>query len=255
MAVSTYFDGGTWQYTLDGPEGLDQVVGTTFFPGVGARVDVWPLSFVGIDGHARVSLVNFVISNADDIKLEPGSFTTWQIDTGLFLKARYLVELEGVGFGIGGRVGYRYQGATNAPQDIPHADNTGRVPLTLVPGFDVHALAVGAEVYVPVILAGRRLEIDVRAEALPVTLYAEKPDAPGENSSAFGVSAGVDVRYDLLGGFFLELGGGATGMSATFEGTGDRVRLSDVADETEAYQGGGVLNWSASFRGGLGFMY
>jgi hypothetical protein len=44
-------------------------------------------------------------------------------------------------------------------------------------------------------------------------------------------------------------------MSATFEGTGDRVRLSDVADETEAYQGGGVLNWSASFRGGLGFMY
>ena len=101
-------------------------------------------------------------------------------------------------FGIPGG----YTRATNAPQDIPYADNTGRVPLTLVPGFDVHALAVGAEVYVPVILAGRRLEIDVRAEALPVTLYAEKPDAPGENSSAFGVSAGVDVRYDLLGGFF-----------------------------------------------------
>ena len=254
-AVSTWFDGGTWSYGLDGPGTLDQNVGSALFPGVGVRLDLWPVSFFGIDAQARYSALDFVVQNADELQLDPGAISTSHIEAGVFLKARYLLELDGFGIGFGGRVGYRTWLASTVPQTVPGLDAETRVPVTIVPGFDLQALAVGGEVFVPILVGGRRLEIDLRAEALPLMAYSEKPDAPGDGQGFVGFSGALDVRLDLVAGVFVEVGAATTGTTLAFDGAGDRQRISPDTGLPEALAGGSGLNLTASFHTGLGFMY
>lgn len=254
-SVSTWFDGGTWSYGLDGTGTLDQNVGSAFFPGVGVRLDLWPVSFFGIDAQARFSALDFVVQNADDLQLDPGAISTSHIEAGVFLKARHLLEMDGFGIGVGGRVGYRTWLASTVPQTVPGLEAETRVPVTIVPGFDLHALAVGGEVFVPIVVGGRRLEVDLRAEALPLMAYTEKPDAPGDGQGFVGFSGALDVRLDLVAGVFVELGAATTGTTLAFDGVGDRQRISPDTGLPEALAGGSGLNLTASFHTGLGFMY
>jgi len=254
-AISAWFDGGTWSYGLDGKGDLDQNVGAAFFPGAGARLDLWPVSFIGIDAQARYSALDFVVKNADELQLDPGAISTSHFEAGVFAKARYLLELDGFGIGFGGRIGYRTWLASNVPQTVPGLEADTRVALTIVPGFDLHALAVGGELFVPVMLGDRRLEIDLRAEALPLTVYTEKPDAPGDGQGFIGFSGALDVRLDLVAGVFVEVGAATTGTTLAFDGAGDRLRLSTETGLPETLEGGSGLNVTASFHAGLGFMY
>lgn len=245
FALSAAFDGGTWHYQFDGAGIGDTTVDAPFYPGGSVLIDAWPISWLGVDAEVGASFVPFKI-NGGPIVVSPTEFTSVQLRGGGTSKIRYTLKN---GIGLGGRVGYRYFGATVDAQTV----NNGADNLTVVPGYQLHALSVGAEIFVPILIGGNRLEIDVRADGLPATFYAEQPDNPGRTSLAFGWYAQVAARYDLAGGVFFEARGQSTGTSVAYADQGERKAF--VGNTLQQLQGGSVLNLTAGFSVGLGFMF
>ena len=247
FALSGAFDGALWSYGFDGAGVGDAEVLAPFYPGGSALVDVWPLSWLGADAEVAFAAVPFRIVEGE-VPVTPNEFISVQSRVGAALKLRYTLKN---GIGLGGRVGYRYFGATVEAQTIENEGETKN--LTVVPGYTLHALAVGAEIFLPILIGGNRLEIDLRADGLPATFYAEQPDNPGRQSLAFGWAVSVAGRYDLVSGFFLELRGHSTGTTVTYTEEGERNAF--VGDTLQRLQGGSVLNLTAGFSTGVGFMF
>ena len=63
------------------------------------------------------------------------------------------------------------------------------------------------------------------------------------------------TRFDLYGGFFVELAGKSTGATINFEGEGDRVTVGGNETDLVTLKGGRSLNVAAGFSVGVGFMY
>lgn len=245
FALSAAFDGGTWHYQFDGAGIGDTTVDAPFYPGGSVLIDAWPISWLGMDAEVGASVVPFKI-NGGPIVVSPTEFTSIQLRGGGTAKIRYTLKN---GIGLGGRAGYRYLGATVESQTV----NGGADNLTVVPGYQLHALSVGAEIFVPILIGGHRLEIDVRADGLPATFYAEQPDNPGRTSLAFGWYAQIAARYDVAGGVFFEARGQSTGTSVAYSDQGERKAF--VGNTLQQLQGGSVLNLAAGFSVGLGFMF
>jgi hypothetical protein len=244
FALSGAFDGATWRY--DGVDG--EVVAAGFYPGGSVLLDLWPLTWLGLDTELAFAGLRFEIDQSAGA-VTPAEFASLQTRIGAALKLRYTLDN---GLGLGGRVGYRYFGATVEPQTV--LDGGEPRNLTIVPGYTLHALAVGAEVFVPMIIGGRRLEVEVRADGLPgVTRYDEQPDNPGDKTLAFGWAVSVAARYDVVKGFFVEGRGQSTGAAVTYTEQGNRNVF--VGGALQTLQGGSVLNLMAGFSAGIGFMF
>ena len=247
LALSGAFDGGTWRYTFDGNGVGDTNLVAPFYVGGSALIDVWPVPWLGADLELAFAGVPFVIGGP--IPVVPASFISVQSRVGAALKLRYAMQN---GVGIGGRLGYRYYGASVETQTI--LSGTTLETLTVVPGYTLHALALGVELFVPIIIGGKRLEIDLRADALPgLSFYQEQPDNPGGKTLAYGWSLLLAARYDLAAGFFLEARGQSTGASVTYTQEGERQAF--VGPTLQNLQGGTVLNLVLGFSTGIGFMF
>ena len=226
FAASGTFYGAGWTYTFDGNNNIEpDPVNAGFYPGGALRVDLWPTEFFGIDAGVSASLVQFLINSSANITVAPSRFSSTRINAGGALKLRWLARFADDGplrlIGLGGRLGYRlWQGSV----ETQRVNGTDRI-LTVVPGFSLHSLAVGPEIYLPIFVFDRRLELELKVDALPLTRYAETPDNPGQNSLAFGYHAELSVRVDVVSGFFIEAAGTSTGLTINFEGTGDRVTV------------------------------
>ena len=257
LAVSGAFDGATWQYNFTpnaGPQPQPVVAG--FYPGGSIRADLWPLPFLGIDAGGTLSTVQFVLNSSPELIITPGKFISYHIDAGVSGRGRYMLRVadEGpfqhIGFGV--RAGYRIWNATVETQN---GNNTQEDRLlTVVPGFTMHALAVGPEIFIPIFIGQNRLELELKLDTLPFTNYSEEPDNPGATALAFGYHAEVQLRYDIFGGFFVEAVGKSTGATIQFDGTGDRVTV-DGARQFVALEGGRSLTYNLGFSIGVGFMY
>jgi hypothetical protein len=119
----------------------------------------------------------------------------------------------------------------------------------------MHALTVGPELYVPLFVLDRRFEIEFKVDTMPLTRYEEAPDNPGKSSLAFGYHAELLTRFDLFGGFFVELAGKSTGATINFDGEGDRITVVPANAEFVTLKGGRSLNLVGGFSVGVGFMY
>jgi hypothetical protein len=255
IAVSGAFDGATWLYAFDGNAGLSMPqVRANFYPGFSVRGDIWPLPFLGFDVHGALSAVQFEIKNGADLQIAPEKFVSYQTNAGLSARGRYTFRLGDDGvlrvIGVGGRLGYRFFGSSVETQTV-----SGGPILTVVPGFALHGLAVGPELYVPLFVADRRIEIELKLDGMPATFYNESPDNPGQSSLAFGYHAELLVRADLFGGFFFEAAARSTGANIAFEGQGDRVTVDPTQAALVPLQGGQATNLTAGFSVGLGFFY
>ncbi len=255
IGVSGTFDGATWYYAFEGNDGVQpDAVQAGFYPGGAVRADLWPFENVGLDVSASLAAVQFQINSNANLAITPTKFVSWHVNGGAAIKARYLLRFSEEGplrlVGIGGRLGYRYWGAS-VEQQVVNGTNEN---LTVVPGFQLHGLAVGPEVYLPLFIGERRLEIELKIDTLPATFYSEQPDNPGGSSLAFGYHAELLARFDLFGGFFLEGAAKSTGATINFEGEGDRFTV-DGANQLVSLKGGRSVNASAGFSVGVGFMY
>jgi hypothetical protein len=256
FSLSAAFDGSTWYYDLVGLQGIGSRTTTApFFPGGSVFLDAAPLAFagvrwLGVDGDFSASVVPFQILGNAQFPVTPGEFSVYQFRAGGALKLRYAFSS---GFTLGARVGYRYFGATTENQTVQAAGRTEL--LTLVPGFSLHAAVVGAEVALPLVVVGRRLELELRADGLPATYYSEAPDNPGQTSLAFGWSASALARMEIAGGFFVEGRGSTVGATVTYTNPGQRNALNNATGELQKLQGGSVLNLAAGFSLGLGLMF
>lgn len=252
LALSGAFDGGTWYYSFDGGGTGNATVQAPFYPGGGATLDVWPLSFagvdwVGVDADVAVSAVPFKIEG-DGLVVTPSDFVSIQARGGVAAKLRYTF---GNGFGVGARGGYRFFGASVEAQTIDAGGQTQN--LTVVPGYVLHAASLGVEAFLPLHLGERRFEIEAHADGLPATYYAEAPDNPGATSLGFGWSGSLAARFEIASGFFVEGRGHSTGVTVQYSDEGKR--LAFVGNQLKPLQGGNVLNLSAGFAVGVGFMW
>lgn len=252
LALSGAFDGGTWYYDFDGGGTGDTTVQAPFYPGGGAVLDVWPLFFagvdwVGVDADIAVSAVPFKIQGAG-LVVTPSDFVSIQTRGGVAAKLRYSF---GNGFGVGARAGYRFFGASVEAQTIDAGGQTQN--LTVVPGYALHAASLGVEAFLPLRLGERRLELEAHADGLPATYYAEAPDNPGATSLGFGWSGSLAVRFEIASGFFVEGRGHSTGVTVQYSDEGKRVAF--VGNQLKPLQGGNVLNLSAGFAVGVGFLW
>ncbi len=252
LALTAAFDGATWAYSFEGDAVGSTKLNAVFFPGGSVAVDAWPLRpfgipWIGVEADAAIAFVPFRI-NASDVPVTPSALTATHFRVGAMLKGRFVLKN---GMGFGARAGYRYYGASIEAQTVSVGGQTEN--LTVVPGFEFHTAAVGAEAFVPIIIAGHRLEIDVKADALPLTYYEEKPDDPGGTSLAYGWYASAGARFDLIGGFFGELRGQTLGAMADYSNQGGRKIF--VGEQLETLAGGDVLNFTLGFSAGVGFMF
>ena len=255
FAASGTFDGAGWSYVFDGNNNLEpDPVNAGFYPGGGLRVDLWPTEFFGIDASAGLSTVQFLINSSANITVAPSRFASLHINTGVAVKLRFLARFADDGplrlVGIGGRLGYRFwQGSV----ETQRVNGTDRI-LTVVPGFSVHSLTLGPEIYLPIFVGDRRIELELKADTLPLTRYAETPDNPGQNSLAFGYHVELLLRVPVVSGFFVEAAGTSTGLTVNFEGSGDRVTV-ESGNTLVPLQGGRALNATVGFSVGVGFMF
>ncbi|MCC7071095.1 MAG: hypothetical protein IT383_07225 [Deltaproteobacteria bacterium] len=252
MALTAAFDGATWAYSFEGDAVGSTKLNAVFFPGGSVAVDAWPLRpfgvpWIGLEADGAIAFVPFRI-NASDVPVTPSALTATHFRLGAMLKGRFVLKN---GMGFGARLGYRYYGASIEAQTVSVDGQTEN--LTVVPGFEFHTAAVGIEAFVPLVILGHRLEIDIKADALPLTYYEEKPDDPGGTSLAYGWYANAGVRYDLIGGFFGELRGQTVGAMADYSNQGGRKIF--VGEQLETLAGGDVLNFTLGFSAGVGFMF
>ncbi|MDP2341214.1 MAG: hypothetical protein Q8O67_09660 [Deltaproteobacteria bacterium] len=256
IAVSGTFDGATWYYNFEGNDGVQpDAVQAGFYPGGSARADLWLFPWLGVDASASLAAVQFQINSNANLTITPNKFVSWHTHGGAALKARYLVRFADEGvvrlIGIGGRLGYRYWGASVEQQIVNGSAET----LTVVPGFQLHSLAVGPELYLPLFVGDRRFELELKVDTLPATFYSEQPDNPGGSSLAFGYDAELLLRFDLFGGFFVEAVGKSTGLTINFEGEGDRVTVVGGNNQLVSLKGGRSVNVAAGGSLGVGFMF
>ena len=255
FAISGTFDGSAWTYTFDGDNNLEpDPVNAGFYPGGRLRADLWPVDFFGVDVSVGVSALQFVINSSPTITVAPSRFASLHINAGAAAKVRWLARFSEDGplrvVGLGGRLGYRFWQGSVETQRVAGTDRI----LTVVPGFSLHGLTVGPEIYLPIFVFDRRFELELKADALPLTRYAESPDNPGKNSLAFGYHAEALLRLDVINGVFIEAGGSSTGLTINFEGEGDRVTVED-GSTLVPLRGGRALNATVAFSVGLGFMF
>lgn len=252
LALTAAFDGATWAYSFEGDAVGSTKLNAVFFPGGSVAVDAWPLRpfgipWIGLEGEGAIAFVPFRI-NAADVPVTPSALTATHFRVAAMVKGRFVLKN---GMGFGARFGYRYYGASIEAQTVSVGGQTEN--LTVVPGFEFHTAAVGLEGFVPILIAGHRLEIDVKADALPLTYYEEKPDDPGGTSMAYGWYAAAGARFDLIGGFFGELRGQTVGAVADYSNQGGRKIF--VGEQLETLAGGDVLNFTLGFSAGIGFMF
>jgi hypothetical protein len=256
IGVSGTFDGATWYYNFEGNDGVQpDAVQAGFYPGGSARVDVWPFPWLGVDASASLAAVQFQINSNANLTITPNKFVSWHTHGGAAIKARYMIHVADEGplrlIGLGARLGYRYWGASVEQQIVNGSAET----LTVVPGFQLHSLAVGPEVYVPLFVGDRRFEFELKVDTLPATFYSEQPDNPGGSSLAFGYDAELLLRFDLFGGFFVEAVGKSTGLTINFEGEGNRVTVVGGNNQLVTLKGGRSVNVAAGGSLGVGFMF
>jgi hypothetical protein len=256
LALSGTFDGAGWRYAFEGNDNVQPAPVTAgFHPGGTVRADLWPLPFVGLDASGSISTVQFKVADSENLAVAPNRFLSIHTNAGVSARGRYLLRLSDDGVlrmvGIGARLGYRYWNASVETQRIVG----GNQVLTVVPGFTMHALTVGPELYVPLFVLDRRFEFELKVDTMPLTRYEEAPDNPGKSSLAFGYHAELLTRFDLFGGFFVELAGKSTGATINFDGEGDRITVVPANAEFVTLKGGRSLNLVGGFSVGVGFMY
>lgn len=256
LALSGTFDGAGWRYAFEGNDNVQPAPVTAgFHPGGAVRADLWPLPFLGVDASGAISTVQFKIADSPNLAVAPNRFVSIHTNAGVSARGRFLLRLSDDGtlrtIGIGARLGYRYWSASYETQRIVGANRV----LTVVPGFTMHALTAGPEIYVPIFVLDRRFELELKIDTMPLTRYEEAPDNPGRNSLAFGYHAELLTRFDLFGGFFVELAGKSTGATINFDGEGDRVTVLPANSELVTLKGGRSLNLVGGFSVGVGFMY
>ena len=78
----------------------------------------------------------------------------------------------------------------------------------------------------------------LRADVIPWGIYQESPDNPGSQVQPAGWVGATGLRYQSQTPFYLEISVESHGLSAQFDGVGDR-RAADGGP----WQDGRVLNW------------
>ncbi len=270
VSVAVAPEAGTWLYQFNAQKaGQDGGFSARVYPSFNLRLDAWPIEWVGGEVTLRGAAVPFCIGTPGlfatcdedaNARVTPRQFWAYRGSAQVAAKARYVFHFNNIGFGGGARVGYRYAGAfVDRQKNVD--DNQDH---TLVPGFNWHAVTLGAEGYAALVLFSRRFEFELKADLIPgfppysLLYYQEVPDSPGQSWWVLGGVASATARLEVIFGVFVDVHlFGAAGY-VTYDGTGNRRgELRDANDPTqrELLVGGTVINANAGASVGVGWMF
>ncbi len=247
IAVSAGGSGGAWYYEFAAAKNVEDDMSRVFTAyGGGARVSFWPIEYLGVDAAAAVTTFHV---KAEGLPVRPAELDVLGISAGASVRARYPFKLGSqMAFAPGVRAGYRYWGSSVEPQ-VNTEDDRG---YTLIPGWQMHALSVGVELYGAYVVDKWRFEGELHAEPLPFVRYEEIPDNPAALARPLGGAATLVLRIPIYAPVYVELSGSTTLLLITWDG-GPGTRLSrtrvDGAGNRLRIDGGESLN--AQFGGGL----
>jgi hypothetical protein len=173
--------------------------------GVSARVIYWPIAYAGVEAHGHVS---YLPIDAGTESIRPSELKALHFGGGLMARARYPFTFGDFTVAPGVRAGYRHWSSTVEPQTSLDDD----LGLTLVPGWTMHALAVGADVLFAYVIGRWRVELEAQAEPLPLMIYEEKPDNPGAIAKPLGAAGALILRVPVYGPLFVSLEGRGTAV-------------------------------------------
>lgn len=238
--------GGGWYYEFAAAKDpADDFTHMLWDYGGTARVSFWPLEYVGLD--ATVGARTFSV-NAEGLPVRPSQLRVIGLNAAASARARYPFKLGTFAFAPGVRAGYRYWGSTVDPQT--HVDDERA--FTLIPGWQLHAVSVGAELFASYVVDKWRFEAELHLEPLPLVRYEETPDNPAVYARPLGGNGTLILRIPVYAPVFIELHGSTTLAFVTWEG-GPGTRLSqnrkDGAGNRLRVDGGETLN--LQFGGGL----
>ena len=215
LQVSFGMGTGVWQYQLSGPtEAFVAQVGADAYPVLELQARGWFSEAFGVDVDLTGGKLDFELNSGPSLSVAPERFSSYHLDG----SAAFLVRVwRGKGkfpafFAL--RLGYQYSGASTELQTV-NGQNT-----TLVPGWVFHAPSTGLNFRVG--RGGPGFSWTGTASILPWGVYSEAPDNPGAQVVPMGWEAQSGIRYQTAKPVYFELGFSTLGISARFEGTGDR---------------------------------
>jgi len=237
-----------WKYDFKGVnQDHDLVLPFLMNYGGGAHVSVFPIEYVGVEAFASGS---FFSVNASGEPVRPSQIDVLGFGGGIGVRARFPFQLGPLTIAPGARLGYRLW-AQNVPEQT-HAEEDPSRGLTLVPGWTMHAAAIGVDVLLTyVILKKWRVEVEARVDPMPLVFYVESPDNPGNISRPVGGAGSLNVRIPVWDPVYVEVFGQGIGVRTVWEGSGTRVSANDYDADGNRVTVGGGEGLNMMFGGGL----
>ena len=237
--VSTRLGGENFGYQFV-PKDIEEIIPaiwTKMYPRLGAGAEWWPYPWIGINTNGSLALSVFRMEVKDLNLFESEKIWARHYQGEIALKIRHYFSGD---FALGLSTGYWYQAGVVDLQKV------GKKIYTQLPSFQLHAWEIGGELYFE--SSQKKIDIALLICALPFVFYQESPDAPGHDSSTFGLHAQFLFRYFFASNWFFAFELKGIGLYSMFHGSGDRITIRE-----ETFQGGVSLNYMLTTSLGIGW--
>lgn len=240
-SVTVSFGAENWNYAFDSDAISEQkgLVRSRVYPGLAVAADYRPWDFVLVSFNGGVSMASLRVKANQPVDGD-GQVVLSHMFYGSLSAGLFQEFLEFIDIGI--EAGYDFQGALVEEQRILDK------PVTVIPGFQSHALSVG-----PRLVVGRQnggAMLDIRVGLNPYTYYFETPDEPTDSKNVFRWSARAVGRFMLGEDMYVDAIASAHVFHVHY--VNDAIRENANG---EKWGEGRVLNASSSFMVGLGWVF
>jgi|GEM_PF-4216563 len=240
-SVTVSFGAENWNYTFDADAISEQKgsVRSRVYPGLAIAADYRPWDFLLFSFNAGFSMASLRVKANQPVDGDGQVILSHMLYSSL--SAGFFQELLGF-IDVGIEAGYDFQGAFVEEQRVMDRS------VTVVPGFQSHALSVGPRLVVGKQSGGAML--DIRVGLSPYAYYFETPDEPTNSKNLFRWSARAVGRFMLGNDMYAD----AIASAHVFHVHYVNDALRENANG-EKWGEGRVLNASSSFMAGLGWMF
>ena len=237
FSVAMSFGGENWNYVFEPKNDGEMLpIHSRIYPRALLSLSYWPTSYLRMSSNFSASFAGFRLK-ANQLVNGDGQMIMAQLYQSDFIVS--LLKAYGNSFQVGADVGYEFLGAFVDNQKIDDR------PLTIIPGYQSHALRLGPRIIVGA--QNKNALLDIGIGFYPYAHYFELPNESGSVGSSFVWSIDGALRLMLGTDIFADTRIKATMMQVSYENGLERGRA-----DGEKWGPGQVRNTSLFATFGLG---